>query len=200
MQQTHSTSVLGLVLAAPPKSEIEPHPSLIDSKATLIMCPEHISKQWHDEITGATNLKVLLVSDVEALLPCTYEDFQSHYDVIVCSYEIFKSLKYACLPRDRVNKYVTKKERNTNVKQALEKLRKTKNFTNVMAPIIEHFFFHRVVFDEGHQSTTQLLLCSEYVDISKSVWGRARWFVSATPFEELHEGYEALQFLLLNAT
>ncbi len=175
--------VLGLVLAAPPKSEIEPHPVLIASKSTLIMCPEHISKQWHDEITRATNLSVLLVANYEDLKKCTYEDFRSQYDVIVCVYELFASLKYVCLPSRRTKGTLTEVERNNNVKTALEELRANQNFSEVKAPIIEHFFFHRVVFDEGHQSSKEFCLHRyAVIDLSKNVWGRSKWFVSATPF------------------
>lgn len=174
------------------------------------MCPEHLCQQWHDEIARATTLSALVVRNYDELKKCTYEDFVTQYDVIVCTYELLSTLEYVCLPSREKKGSLTTDERNDNLRKALEELQTNKNFSEVTAPIIELFFFHRVVFDEGHHLANVFDIDdlnivpkkmtdgkhNHTVSIYKQEWGRSKWFVSAPPFGE--HTCDILNFLLLD--
>jgi SNF2 family DNA or RNA helicase len=146
--------VLGLVLASPPKEKLDPHPTLIESRATLVLCPNHLSKQWQDEIARATNLKVHVINTIVQLRALTYEQVRSEYDVILCVYQLFETPHYCVLPSTHTAKafdaaQIDWEKRNKQVDNALKPIKKSKSY-NTSCPILDHFYWHRVVIDEGH--------------------------------------------------
>ena len=147
--------VLGLTLASPPKENLDPHPTLIESRATLILCPNHLSKQWKDEIERATNLKIYVINTIVQLRALTYEQVRSEYDIILCVYQLFETPHYCYLPgTSNAKKFdastdIDWAKRNAQVDSALKPIKNPKKF-NTACPILDHFYWHRVVIDEGH--------------------------------------------------
>jgi SNF2 family DNA or RNA helicase len=103
--------VIGLVLANPAPEELLEHPTLFTSRATLVLCPNHLAKQWSDELAKATDLKVAVVTTIVQLRKFSYQDFVD-YDVVIVSYQLLQNPNYFFLGSS-----VTKK---TNVKKKQE--------------------------------------------------------------------------------
>jgi SNF2 family DNA or RNA helicase len=174
--------VLGLVLASPPKEKLDPHPTLIESRATLVLCPNHLSKQWQDEIARATNLKVHVINTIVQLRALTYEQVRSEYDVILCVYQLFETPHYCALPSTHTAKafdaaQIDWEKRNKQVDNALKPIKKSKSY-NTSCPILDHFYWHRVVIDEGHD----VISVTPHGDFIARLQGRFKWYVTATPF------------------
>lgn len=177
--------MLGLILAAPPKEKANEHEELIDSKATLIVCSGAIIGQWDNEISRATpGLRKLLLRSIDDFKNVTYEEMRSAYDVVICNHEVLSNARYLSLPSKRASQAsFFKPDREKKVKKALEELRAKRNFDVVKYPILEHFSFHRVVFDVYYSI--------DFEDIQ----GRSNWFVSGSPFTIERPLYHMLKIL-----
>jgi hypothetical protein len=88
--------VIGLILANPigefTEDDIkkgEPLPS----RATLVLCPNHLAKQWQQEIEKVSDMKVALCSTINQLKSYSYEDFMN-YDVVVFTYQLMQNPNY----------------------------------------------------------------------------------------------------------
>lgn len=118
------------------------------------MCPNHLSKQWQDEIERATSLKVYVINTITQLRALTYEKVRSEYDIIICVYQLFETPNYCCLPGTKVDKKfdatnIDWTQRNKQVQSALKPIKKSKDYS-ASCPILDHFYWHRIVLDEGH--------------------------------------------------
>lgn len=71
-----------------------------------MLCPNHLVKQWSDEIEKTTALKVAVVATIVQLKKYTYEDLMDH-DVVIASYQLFANLNY----RDLRNKWIEYKSK-----------------------------------------------------------------------------------------
>ena len=71
-----------------------------------MLCPNHLVKQWSDEIAKATDLKVAVIATIVNLKKYTYEDLLD-YDVVVASYQLLSNLNY----RDQRNKWIEYKSK-----------------------------------------------------------------------------------------
>jgi SNF2 family DNA or RNA helicase len=169
----------------------------INSKATLIICPSHITKQWEDEAKKVnSNLKVLCIltkKDHEKLI---FKDIIDA-DIIITSHQFLMNFKYyPCINY----KYVTPstfdhKHRNNTLKDYY-----LKNIINgseiddeiystikhLDLPLFEFFYFHRLVLDEGHeifgemlQNISQARYMATWLSCINS---NSYWYISGSPF------------------
>ena len=72
--------VLGLILAAPSIPNPEPHFALIESRATLIVCPFYevkIHESWKSLIANSTNLKTCIIGDYDDMKKISYAQIRS---------------------------------------------------------------------------------------------------------------------------
>ncbi|KAL1407062.1 DNA (cytosine-5-)-methyltransferase dmt5 [Vanrija albida] len=97
-QVGYGKTIISLALIAETMGQKAPEaspPGLIDSKATLIVVPGHLSKQWPSEIARFTGslFKTIVLQTVKDLQQTTIADFKAA-DVIVVASELFESEVY----------------------------------------------------------------------------------------------------------
>eukprot|EP00435_Cladocopium_sp_Y103_P028250 s493_g7.t1 len=150
------------------------------SPATLICIPPHLHAQWQQEIkkfTG-TKYKVLDISNKADLQKSTVRSFLEA-DLVLCNYDLLRSMPYiqrrahlahlVCPDQDMWS--VASGERDGSSFNFMEKLQmgissfvsspsthawstKTatkKGWSSMNFPVLEMFFFRRVIFDELHE-------------------------------------------------
>eukprot|EP00029_Vermamoeba_vermiformis_P008911 TRINITY_DN4297_c1_g1_i1.p1 TRINITY_DN4297_c1_g1~~TRINITY_DN4297_c1_g1_i1.p1 ORF type:complete len:1047 (+),score=234.72 TRINITY_DN4297_c1_g1_i1:95-3235(+) len=187
--------MIGLVLANPAPTEMLEHPTLFTSRATLVLCPNHLAKQWSDELTKVTDLKVAVVTTIVQLRKFSYEDFVN-YDVVIVSYQLMQNPNYFFLGSSVAKKTNVKKrqelERTAWVETSLETVKSSKNGGLAkVCPIIEHFYWYRIVLDEGHE----YLHVPYFKYVIGTYQSRYSWYVTGTPFPHLGHFARVKEFL-----
>lgn len=195
-------TMLSLVLANP--LDLTRPPAVDDShfvtKATLILAPNHLVKQWTDEIRKniKPSLDVLVLTTIVQCQKVTYRDVMKA-DVVIVSFQLLKNkiyLQLGCIdnhgPLDIVG-------RQCEVKTSAQELKRRVNPFMQTCPILEHFFWHRLIVDEGHE-----VLCDDYAQKRTNFYIHAinnlqssyRWYVSGTPLPHARQSLNgALRFL-----
>ena len=179
----------------------------IYSKATLIVCPSHLSKQWEIEaikLNPLFKIKSLLTKkDHEKLI---YNDF-IEADIIITSHQFLMNFKYypslhcgystpssysPILRSQKLTKYFKEeieekfKNDNTSIKQ-------------LPLPIFEFFYFNRLIVDEGHEIFGEMLsnqALSKYMTSwLNSIEADKYWYISGSPFVNYTGFVNTLKFL-----
>lgn len=163
----------------------------INSKATVVLCPSHLTKQWEQEIIRCNpKLKILTILSKNDYNDLIFDDFINS-DVIITSHQFIMNFKFyptlyyrACTASN-----FNFEQRNTYVKEDLNKLINDIKFPelkNSKNPIFEFFNFHRLILDEGHEIFGELLgniALSRYMSRWVStIDSNYYWYVSGTPF------------------
>ena len=163
----------------------------INSKATLILCPSHLIKQWKSEIERCDKklivLTILTKSDYGKI---TFDNFISA-DIIITSHQFIMNFKFypslyyrTCTPSN-----INFEDRNVLIKQYLLNKLSTLDFEQIKKlsePIFEFFNFHRFILDEGHEIFSGLL--STYgincymINWVSNISANYYWYISGTPF------------------
>lgn len=97
-QVGYGKTIISLALIAETKGQAAPEPApkgLIDLKATLIVVPGHLSKQWPSEISRFTgkSFKTVVIQNMRDLQGKSISEL-SKADIIVIASEIFESDSY----------------------------------------------------------------------------------------------------------
>ena len=161
--------------------------SKFNSKATLILCPSHLSKQWANEINRCN-------PDLTVINILTKNDFNKYIfynfinsDIIITTYQFLMNFKYypslyynyykrninrelSFNDFDReslleFNGYVTPtnfnfKERNKSIDKFIHNIIQYLTYDqikNLDLPLFEFFNFKRLIVDEGHEIFGELL-------------------------------------------
>eukprot|EP01113_Clastostelium_recurvatum_P010115 TRINITY_DN14965_c0_g1_i2.p1 TRINITY_DN14965_c0_g1~~TRINITY_DN14965_c0_g1_i2.p1 ORF type:complete len:275 (+),score=51.06 TRINITY_DN14965_c0_g1_i2:38-826(+) len=157
-------TVLGLIIANPPKRrEVQKIEKFItnapnnngaadlgqifDSRATLVICPNHLVAQWQDEIKTATSppLRVAIITTASQHREVTYRDLMVELDVVVVSFQYLKN--GSCQTLDA---YLGSQSRSSRRRPQIVTLEDT---LKQRQPIIEKIRWHRIVLDEAHEAT-----------------------------------------------
>jgi len=179
-----------VVVALNPSTYIEQFKNnLLYSNATLIICPSHLSKQWESEVNKIfPNARVIKLLTKNSHVMLTYQDIQDA-DIIIVTQQFLMNFKY--YPQVRYQ-YCTPSNLNlssrfSDLKTMFQTWRD--NDENIMIksqPILEHFHFHRLIVDEGHEifglqltNASMARYMSEWLSQVNSDYN---WFVSGTPF------------------
>ncbi len=187
-------------------------PSRIDnfnkiySKATLIVCPSHLTKQWELEAKKCNkNFKILVINtkkDHEKLLFNAFMD----NDIIITSHQFLMNFKY--YPTLHFG-YITPSNydpsfRTTKINQKLKTIVENVEFNKIKVsecPIFEFFYFHRLILDEGHEIFGEMLgnssLTKYMANWLSSIDSENYWFVSGSPFVNLVGVENAFKFINL---
>lgn len=163
----------------------------INSKATIILCPSHLTKQWEQEIIRCnTKLKILTILSKTDYYHLTFNDFINS-DVIITSHQFIMNFKFypTLYYKTCTASNFDFEQRNLLGKQYLNKLINEVGFPAIKDsenPIFEFFNFHRLILDEGHEIFGELLgniSLSRYMSRwVSSIDSNYYWYVSGTPF------------------
>ena len=162
----------------------------INSKATLILCPSHLCKQWETEIRKCSDtLKVLTIISKTNYNSLTFGDFMDA-DIIITSYQFLTNFKFyptlhyrPCTPSSFNFIF-----RNNMIKNYLEtQIRNDlSDIKNVLTPLFEFFIFNRLILDEGHEILGELSNNSSsarYIaEWITTIDANYYWYVTGTPF------------------
>ena len=163
----------------------------ISSRATLVVCPSHLTKQWENEIIKCYpyfKIKTILTkTDYNGL---TFRDFIES-DIIITSHSFIMNFKFYptlhyqyCTPAS-----YNFNHRNNIVKSYIQDKVTKVGFPaikDLTEPIFEFFHFHRLILDEGHEIFGEML-SSPVLSRYMSQWvsnidAKYFWYVSGTPF------------------
>jgi len=187
-------------------------PSRIDnfnkiySKATLVVCPSHLTKQWADEAKKCNkNLKIIVINtkkDHEKLLFNAFLD----YDIIITSHQFLMNFKYyptlhyghitpSCYDPGLRTSKINFKLKSITENADINKIKTTE------CPIFEFFYFHRLILDEGHEIFGEMLgnasLTKYMANWLSSIDSDNYWFVSGSPFVNMTGVENAFKFINL---
>ena len=181
----------------------------IYSKATLIICPSHLTSQWESEAKKCIhNIKILVINTKKDHEKLNINAFLSN-DIIITSHQFLMNFKYyptlhyghitpSCYnPLFRANKInirLTEILENTD----MEKIKTTE------CPIFEFFYFHRLILDEGHEIFGEMLgnhsLSKYMANWLSSMDCDNYWFVSGSPFVNMIGVENAFKYINLILT
>ena len=169
----------------------------LNSKATLIVCPSHITKQWEEEAKRVNpNLKVLTILTKKDHEKLFFKDIIDA-DIIITSHQFLMNFNYyPCLNYRKITpSSFSPKHRSDTLKDFY-----TKNIVNSQKidddiyatirhldlPLFEFFYFHRLVLDEGHeifgemlQNISQARYMATWLS---SINSNSYWYISGSPF------------------
>jgi DNA repair protein RAD5 len=179
----------------------------IYSKATLLICPAHLAKQWLSEAKKCIkNLKVILITTKVNHSKIRYEDIKDADLIIVTqsflmNFKYYPSLRYQYVTpssfrfehrnnhmENLLNSWITEAHEVEEYSQVVRRNYESEwdNIKSRKDVIFEMFHFHRVMIDEGHEIFGEMLsnaTMSSYISTwLKSVNASYYWYISGTPF------------------
>lgn len=163
----------------------------INSKATVILCPSHLTKQWENEIIKCNpKLKILTILSKLDYNDLCFDHFINS-DIIITSHQFIMNFKFYPTLHYKICTACSFnfEQRNILVKNDLNRLITEVGFPALKDyedPIFEFFNFHRLILDEGHEIFGELLgniSLSRYMSRWVSnIDSNYYWYVSGTPF------------------
>ena len=183
---------IALILTNPSLSNLPDinNNSKINSKATVIICPSHLAKQWESEIKRCSDLKIITVLTKTEYNHYKFKDFIDS-DIIITSHQFIMNLKFY---QALYYRQCTVTQYNAGERQLLiQKFLLTNlcdlsfdEIKNLDQPLFEFFNFHRIILDEGHEIFAGLL---SNITLAKCIsnWVASLdcnnyWYISGTPF------------------
>jgi hypothetical protein len=172
--------LIGLVLANP-AGKLPKLDNYLPTKATLIICPNHLTAQWITEVNKSTKLKTVLLTTMKEVKEISYNDILEA-DVVVASMHLLKNPTYFALhaPGGKASMAADAPQKRALgwVLNSFESISKKKNLEKVSQPLLDHFHWHRIILDEGHEILKDSLLAG----IIKHYSREFSWYVTGTPF------------------
>jgi len=159
------------------------------TKATLVLCPSHLTKQWESEVKKCNpNFTVLTVVSKNDMGKLKVTDIQNA-DIIIVAHQFLMNFKYypTLHYKQCTASTYSSYDRHIQLKTKLTNLLKDEAALLALeTPVFEFFFFHRIILDEGHEIFGEMLgsgtvsrYMSEWVTSMDSNY---YWYVSGTPF------------------
>lgn len=181
---------------------------MFNTKATLVLCPSHLAKQWKTEINKACPLLNTVICLTKTMhKKISYQDIIDA-DIVIVSFQFLTNYKYylrlgtdKSVTLSRLMQPYFRNIRNTDLQQKLNNLNKMEKSKQLEEKIIQFEFFnwHRLVIDEGHEIFSNMTygygedkFLGDWIMRTKSKY---RWFVSGTPFVTRHGFENALKFI-----
>jgi SNF2 family DNA or RNA helicase len=178
----------------------------IFSKATLILCPSHLTKQWLTEIKKCNkDCKVVSVLTKKDMEKMKIADI-INADIIIVSHQFLMNFKYypTLYYKTCTASSFNQDSRQQQIKNKLITLISSSDFINseIETPLFEFFFFQRMILDEGHEIFGEMLsnhslskYMSEWVS---SIDANYYWYVSGTPFINFNGVKNSSRFIKLS--
>ncbi len=164
----------------------------IISKATLIVTPSHLLKQWEDEIKKCCpHFRLLTIATKVDYKGLTFDDFINS-DCIITSYQFlmnfsfYPSLYYKSCTANSYRFSEKNEYTQASLESFLGNYKTLDTLKKCEQPIFEFFYFHRLILDETHEIFGNVLsnvaqtnyLCNWVTSIDANY----NWYVSGTPF------------------
>jgi len=177
----------------------------INSKATVIICPSHLAKQWESEIKRCSNLKVTTVLTKSEYNHYNFNNF-IETDIIITSHQFIMNLKFyqALYYKQCTAIQYNAAERQMLIQRFLITSLCDLSFEEIKEldqPLFEFFNFHRIILDEGHEIFAGLL---SNITLAKCIsnWISSLdcnnyWYISGTPFINYYGLKNAANFVKL---
>lgn len=177
------------------------------SKATLILCPSHLTKQWSLEITKANpNLKQIMFLTKVNHEKHNYQNILDA-DVVIVSFQFLFNIGYYVnyahyknvsnsrwtksylASTDQINK------RCTEIRKLVTFNKKTIESSDPI--ILESIHWNRIVVDEGHEMfSSSYDFDHVYLQVLlKNLSCTNKWFISGTPFYDVRSLTNVMNFL-----
>ena len=177
----------------------------IMTNSTLILCPNHLLKQWESEIKKHyPELKVATLFTKTQHKKLTYNDV-INYDIILTSYQFMVNWN-SYLQQDYIYYSPSSYSFNDKLRIIKNKLNTWKtNKKNLLAktnPLFELFKFKRIILDEAHEVFASCAIKCKYktdvlIDIIQTLKANKYWYVSGTPFTSLIGLMKCFNFIKL---
>jgi SNF2 family DNA or RNA helicase len=203
--KTFEMITLSLLNPAKNISYIQDNEPLLNSRATLIMSPNHLSNQWIREfaktVNDEYNLKVI------PLMTKIHHDKTTYLDILDADFIIvsYNFLGNECYYDNWISKISNAKKGQTyinsslyNEEKAIEKIMEKvkslkENPLNLYEtkPLINTIKFNRIVIDEFHE----LLTLDKYKYIQKIIKllkSEHKWVMTGTPFDKSDDCLQAM--------
>jgi SNF2 family DNA or RNA helicase len=177
----------------------------INTKATLIICPSHLVKQWETEIIKCNpKLKILLIISKSTHSNLKFIDF-INADIIITSQQFIINFTYYPtlyyhneISISRIN-YLHRYDFLMRFLQIKIDNENIATIHNMDAPLFEFFNFHRLILDEAHEIFAEMMN-SNSINKYISNWiynitSDYRWYISGTPFINLAAIKNCAKFL-----
>jgi len=180
--------------------------SKINSKATVIICPSHLAKQWASEVLRCNSqCKVLTILTKNDYTHITFNDFINS-DIIITTHQFIMNFKfYPTL----YYKVCTASSFNFDARDEIIKHYLNTQYAelgfpginNLKNPIFEFFHFHRIIVDEGHEifsETIGAISVSLYIGRwITNIDASYNWYISGTPFPNYKSIKNCAKFIKL---
>ena len=178
----------------------------INSKATVIICPSHLAKQWASEVLRCNSqCKVLTILTKNDYTNITFNDFINS-DIIITTHQFIMNFKfYPTL----YYKVCTASSFNFDARDEIIKHYLNTQYAelgfpginNLKNPIFEFFHFHRIIVDEGHEifsETIGAISVSLYIGRwITNIDASYNWYISGTPFPNYKSIKNCAKFIKL---
>ena len=173
----------------------------INSKATLIIVPSHLAKQWVDEYTKAykTKKKIIVILTKTHHEKLTYSDFVNA-DIIIVTIQFLLNIKYYGLIHCKVESLhkFTIDNRMDNINEYYSTLIKSPSYMNEKQPLLDFFHFNRIIIDEGHEimgDSSNSKSCNYIHHFLRNLHSNFKWYISGTPFTSIHGFINVINYL-----
>ena len=162
----------------------------IYSKATLVIVPSHLAKQWDAEYNKAmptNSKKIIIILTKTQHEKVTYKDFREADMIIVTQQFLLNFKNYIEINYRRITPTVyCAKSRLEYIKNIFKNWKDTNMEIDCMnKPLFEFFHFHRVIVDEGHEifeeSLGNISLNRWILSFLSNLKSTYKWYVSGTP-------------------
>lgn len=184
----------------------------INTRASLVLCPSHLTKQWSREIEKCNpTFKTIIITTKPTHKTVRYNDI-INADFVIVSFQFLTNISHyipymfeKVTPSTLMNNY--NKRISCYNKIIKEKTTNNENIQKLLlenGPILEIFHWDRVAVDEGHEIFGELSSMNSTVNMNNYLkkWmididTRYRWYISGTPFSHTKGFTTAMQYLNL---
>lgn len=174
----------------------------LKTNCSLVICPNHLIKQWMLEIKeNFPTMKVLSFITKRDHGKISYDDI-INTDILLVSQQFLMNFKHyptimykSCTPAS-----FSFMERNNMINNKLKNMIGKGKYKTTFEPLLDAFYFERIIIDEGHEIFGEMATSNRsqslYLNnIVKSIHAKNHWFVSGTPFTNIQGYVNSLKFI-----
>ena len=206
---------LGLILANPSnnmeyfKYSDEEQYNKIVSKATIVVCPSHLTKQWESESKKVNpHFKIITILTKKDHEKLKFKDFID-VDIIITSHQFLMNFKYyptlyyGNITASSYSPYTRTTKLKAHFTEKISQLT-YEQVRELECPIFEFFNFHRLILDEGHEIFGEMLgnhaLSVYMTSWLSSIDSNYKWYISGSPFVNYSGLQNSLKFIGVKLT